>query len=183
MAQYHTSRLFRSTEVAAIERQFPDGLASHQLVELFRRKGERFSEATLRKYVQLGLLPRSRRVGLKGKHRGSQGLYPVETVRRIAQIKEQMAEGLTIEDVRDAFAQAIDLGQLREALRGVLERLERRLTATGRAAARGTGIEREFAEARRSAGELLRHIERLDRQVRPVVRRPLVAVPAAPPRS
>ena len=34
----------------------------------------KFSEATLRKYVQLGLLPRSVRVGRKGKHQGSQGI-------------------------------------------------------------------------------------------------------------
>ena len=48
-----------------------------------RPKGVRLSEATFRKYVQAGLLPRSKRVGRKGKHRGSQGLYPVEAVRRI----------------------------------------------------------------------------------------------------
>ena len=34
-------------------------------MEIFRPKGVRLSEATFRKYVQAGLLPRSRRVGRK----------------------------------------------------------------------------------------------------------------------
>jgi len=37
------------------------------LLDVFPPRGIRFSEATLRKYVQLGLLPRSVRVGQKGK--------------------------------------------------------------------------------------------------------------------
>ena len=47
-----------------------------QIVEAFTDAGVRLSEATFRKWVQLGLLPRSRRVGRKGKHQGSLGLYP-----------------------------------------------------------------------------------------------------------
>ena len=51
----------------------------------------------------MGLLPRSRRVGRKGKHTGSTGLYPVSVVRRIALIKRMMAEGYTVEDIRGSF--------------------------------------------------------------------------------
>jgi len=64
-------------ELARIESEFARGLSAGAIVEIFRPKGVRLSEATFRKYVQTGLLPRSRRVGRKGKHRGSHGLYPV----------------------------------------------------------------------------------------------------------
>lgn len=90
-------------ELDRIEREFPDGLTARAIVEVFRPKGVRLSEATFRKYVQAGLLPQSRRVGRKGKHRGSQGIYPVGAVRRINAIKKMMAEGLTLEDIRRSF--------------------------------------------------------------------------------
>src|SRR6476660_5014710 len=90
-------------ELARIESEFARGLSAGAIVEIFRPKGVRLSEATFRKYVQAGLLPRSRRVGRKGKHRGSQGLYPVESVRRINAIKKMMAEGLTLEDIKRSF--------------------------------------------------------------------------------
>src|SRR5439155_22607020 len=87
-------------EIDRIERDFASGLPARQILEIFRPKGVRLSEATFRKYVQAGLLPRSRRVGRRGKHRGSQGHYPVEAVRRINAIKKMMAEGLTLEDIK-----------------------------------------------------------------------------------
>src|SRR6476660_2834443 len=90
-------------ELARIESEFARGLSAGAIVEIFRPKGVRLSEATFRKYIQAGLLPRSRRVGRKGKHRGSQGLYPVEAVRRINAIKKMMAEGLTLEEIRRSF--------------------------------------------------------------------------------
>ena len=61
------------------------------------------SEATLRKYVQLGLLPRSVRVGRKGKHQGSQGIYPVSVVRQVLRIKQMMAESYTIDQIQREF--------------------------------------------------------------------------------
>lgn len=179
-----TDIFFSEFELRAVESEHAEGLTSHQIVELLWRRGARFSEATLRKYVQLGLLPRSRRVGLKGKHRGSQGLYPVATVRRIQVVRKLMSDGNTIEQVRELLGQRVDL----EALRGELERViggvERRLTAgAGGSAERRRNTEREIAEARRSASDLVRRIERLDRTIRPAVKRPVVAVPPAPPRT
>src|SRR5688572_32216640 len=70
--------LLQDREIDEIERSWPDGLTSRQIVDVFETRGIRFSEATLRKYVQLGLLPRSVRVGRKGKHRGSCGLRSEE---------------------------------------------------------------------------------------------------------
>jgi DNA-binding transcriptional MerR regulator len=84
-------------DISDIERANPDGLSSKQILELCARHGHPLSEATLRKYVQLGLLPRSRRIGQKGKHRGSRGIYPVEVLRRIDEIRRAMSEGDTLE--------------------------------------------------------------------------------------
>jgi DNA-binding transcriptional MerR regulator len=95
--------LLTQLEMERIEREHAAGMPARVIVEVFAAKGVRLSEATFRKYVQAGLVPRSRRVGRKGKHRGSQGLYPVEAVRRINTIKMMMATGLTIEDIKDSF--------------------------------------------------------------------------------
>lgn len=90
-------------ELSKLERDHPDGLSTQQVVELFASRGEKLSEATFRKYVQLGLLPRSVRVGRKGKHRGSQGLYPVSVVRQIDLVRGLMARGYTIGEIQKEF--------------------------------------------------------------------------------
>ena len=95
--------LLTPEQIEKIEKDFAGGVPARVIVELFKPLGVKLSEATFRKYVQVGLLPRSRRVGRKGKHQGSQGLYPVGVVRRINLIKQMMAEGLTLEDIRRSF--------------------------------------------------------------------------------
>ena len=79
------------------------GLSTQEIVEIFAARGERLSEATFRKYVQQGLLPRSVRVGRKGKHRGSQGRYPASVVRQIEAVRALMAQGFTIQDIQREF--------------------------------------------------------------------------------
>src|SRR5438270_4793057 len=66
-----------------LELTYPQGISASQIVDFFAPRGVKLAQATFRKYVQLGLLPRSRRVGEKGKHRGSRGLYPASAIRRI----------------------------------------------------------------------------------------------------
>lgn len=95
--------ILRPEELARIERDYATGLPARVILEIFRPHRVALSEATFRKYVQAGLLPRSRRVGRKGKHRGSTGLYPVDSVRRINAIKKMMAQGLTLEEIRRSF--------------------------------------------------------------------------------
>src|SRR6185503_13325097 len=95
--------ILRPEELARIERDYATGLPARVILEIFKPHDVALSEATFRKYVQAGLLPRSRRVGKKGKHRGSTGLYPVDSVRRINAIKKMMAEGHTIEDIKRSF--------------------------------------------------------------------------------
>lgn len=90
-------------QIRKIESTFPEGLSSHQIVSAFADNKVRFSEANLRRYVQLGLVPRSRRVGHKGKHLGSHGVYPLRCIRRINAIKKLMAERYTIDEIQAKF--------------------------------------------------------------------------------
>ena len=74
--------------------------------------------------MQLGLLPRSVRVGRKGKHQGSQGMYPGGVVRQIQRIREMMAEDYTIEEIQREFLFVRgDIEDLERALAKVFEAL------------------------------------------------------------
>ncbi len=90
-------------EVFSLMEIHKEGITSAQVIKIFRDKGIRFSEATLRKYVQLGLLPRSHRVSVgAGKHRGSRGIYSVLVIKNINDIKKMMDDGLTLDDIARA---------------------------------------------------------------------------------
>ncbi len=101
--------LLNAQELEAIQTQYANGMTAVQIVEIFVSRGVRFSEASFRKYVQQGLLPRSRRVGRKGKHRGSLGVYPAKAVHRINVIKSLMSDGYTIEEIQEQFLQFADV--------------------------------------------------------------------------
>lgn len=108
----------------SIEQKSAKGLTSQEILELMRAHGVGLSEATLRKYVQLGLLPRSVRVGEKGKHRGSRGVYPVRVIRQILAIKQMMAAEYTIEQIQKEFLFLRgELDELEDALGGIFEKL------------------------------------------------------------
>jgi len=92
--------LLSPSEIKKITKQNPNGVRSSLIVQTFQHKGMRFSEATLRKYVQLDLLPKSERVGQRGRHRGSAGLYPVVVLELINEIKKQLDTGATLEEIR-----------------------------------------------------------------------------------
>jgi hypothetical protein len=149
-----------------IERAHPDGLTAAQVVEGFSRRGARLSEATFRKYVQLGLLPRSKRVGRKGKHQGSMGLYPATVMRRVNAIKRMMAEGYTIEEIQRSFLRFKDeIEALGRGVKQLFEGFDRELRAPGFEAARKKTLARELSEARQVADDLLGRIEGLERQI------------------
>src|SRR5437660_12342085 len=101
-----------------MEREHEGGFSSAEILAVLERHGIKFSEATLRKYVQLGLLPRSVRVGRKGKHQGSQGMYPAAVVRQIQRIRDMMAEDYTIEEIQKELL----------FVRGDIEDLERSIS-------------------------------------------------------
>ncbi len=150
------SYLLPAPEIARVEREQARGITSREVVRLFESRGARFSEATFRKYVQAGLLPRSRRVGRKGKHTGSTGLYPVAVVRRIDLIKRMMAEGLTLEQIGESFVAVKGrLEDVEQGLSSLLAELERR----AREHPDRREVERVLGRAQRELRTALKRIE------------------------
>jgi DNA-binding transcriptional MerR regulator len=141
-----------------LARVFPNGMSVQQIVDACAAQGERLTEATFRKYVQLGLLPRSVRVGKKGKHQGSQGLYPTSIVEQVQRIRKLMAQGFTIDEIQQKFLfVGSDIGALAKELERVMGQLERTQQTSD------SLVKREIDDARRlslSLIEKLRDIER-----------------------
>jgi DNA-binding transcriptional MerR regulator len=134
-------------EFERLEQEHPQGLSATQIVEFFAPRGVRLAQATFRKYVQLGLLPRSRRVGEKGKHKGSRGLYPASAARRIQVIKALMDEGMTLEEIRTSFVY----------FRGQLDGVERGLDELFAALEHGLSDRKEVKPVRRRELERMLH--------------------------
>ena len=164
--QTKDAELIDDRQLAAIERAHPQGLSAAQIVEIFRARGVKLSEASFRKYVQQGLLPRSRRVGKKGKHQGSMGLYPASAVRRINEIKRMMAESYTIEEIQRAFLRFTgDIEAVGRGLKDLFTGFQRELRAPEFDAARRKTLTREIEDARKVADDLIGRIENLERQI------------------
>ena len=160
------SGLLSDRDLDLIERDHGEGLTSAQVVELFRARGVKLSEATFRKYVQLNLLPRSRRVGRKGKHQGSMGLYPATVVRRINVIKRMMAESYTIEEIQRSFLRFKDeIEAIERGLKELFVGFERELRAPEFDPGRRKQLTRDLTDARRVADDLVGRIEGLERQI------------------
>jgi DNA-binding transcriptional MerR regulator len=158
--------LLSEQELEALEARHADGISAVQIVDVFVSRGVRFSEATFRKYVQQGLLPRSRRVGRKGKHRGSMGVYPARTVRRINEIKRLMADGYTIEEIHEQFLRYTDLIEsLEEGISEIFTRLDEEAAGPQFDNQTRRNLTREIGEARRTADELMRRLDGLSRRV------------------
>jgi hypothetical protein len=156
--------LLKDEELHAIESVYPDGITAVQIVDVFTSRGIKFSEASFRKYVQQGLLPRSKRVGRKGKHRGSLGVYPAKTIRRINDVKRWMADGYTIEQIQGQLLQYTDL------LEGVAEHLTELWSRLAVDIARSDpaqrkALERELADTRRDGDKVVARLGELTRRV------------------
>lgn len=161
MERERVLEILRPDELERIERDYASGLSARVIVDIFKPRGVRLSEATFRKYVQAGLLPRSRRVGRKGKHRGSQGVYPVESVRRINAIKKMMAEGHTLEDIKRSFVFfKNNIDQLGRELHAVLDTFAAELEARGFPDRQRRELERELRELREQSDDLVRDVSR-----------------------
>ncbi len=160
-----------------LEAAHPAGLKVQEIVDAFGSRGDRLTEATFRKYVQLGLLPRSVRVGTKGKNRGSQGLYPATVVRRIDTIRRLMGQGYTIEEIqRDLLFIRGDVEELSRSLARVYDGIERALASAEQGSKRRDGragdVERggdeltrkKYEEARRLGDALLQVLGDIERR-------------------
>jgi DNA-binding transcriptional MerR regulator len=158
--------LISERELKLIERDHADGMTAVQVVDIFTTRGIRFSEATFRKYVQQNLLPRSRRVGRKGKHQGSLGLYPASSVRRINLIKRLMAANYTIEDIQQQFLRYRDeIEALERGLDSVLTGFEADAVKPHLDADTKKSLKKELVEARKVADDLLRRLDGLEKKV------------------
>lgn len=161
--------LLSEAQIREIEAQNAEGLTSQDLVRVFNDRRVRFSEANLRRYVQLGLVPRSRRIGQKGMHQGSHGLYPVRSVRRINLIKKLMAERYSLEEIQQKFlAFQDDIEVLDEASAKLLEGFEGRI-AEQSAGPRRDRLFAELESVKRAAKDLLEAVQRLERILVPAV--------------
>lgn len=160
------AKLLDPQHLEQIEREHAGGVPARTVVAIFETLGVRLSEATFRKYVQVGLLPRSRRVGRKGKHRGSQGLYPVGVIRRINVIKKMMAEGLTLEEIRRSFVFfRNEIEELERVLDAILAGHLKELGSRGVPVPVRRALEREMERARRDGLKLVRQLERIASQL------------------
>lgn len=145
-----------NAELERIERDYAEGVTSAQLLELLAGLGIKISEPTFRKYVQLGLLPRSRRVGQKGKHKGSQGIYPISAIRRILEIKALMESDLTLEEIANRVLKfRAHLDQLDESLGNLVDAFLLELRRPGLADDSRRALSREIKDLERLGTELV----------------------------
>jgi DNA-binding transcriptional MerR regulator len=154
-------------EFDRLEATYPHGISAAQIVDFFAPRGVKLAQATFRKYVQLGLLPRSRRVGEKGKHRGSRGLYPTTAIRRISLIKSLMDDGMTLEEIRHSFVffrgQLDDIERVFEDLFAALDKA---LVEKGNLrASRRRELERMLNDGRHKAHQFVKDMERTVSQI------------------
>lgn len=153
-------------ELEAIEREHLEGMSVQQIVDVFVDRGMRLSEATFRKYVQQGLLPRSVRVGRKGKHQGSQGLYPSTAVRQIDHIRRLMAQGFTIEEIQREFLFVRgDIEALGRQLGRVYAAIESALVEREKVGGEDPMVVHALGEARGVGGDLLGKLEAIERRL------------------
>jgi hypothetical protein len=158
------SSVLGEEELRAIEGLYADGVTAVQIVEVFTTRGIKFSEASFRKYVQQGLLPRSKRVGRKGKHRGSLGVYPAKTIRRINTVKQLMADGHTIEEIQGQFLLYTDLAEgVEENLRELLSRLAEDIESSD--LPNKAQLERELDSASKDGDRVVEKLNELTRKV------------------
>lgn len=156
---------FSEGELDALEQSRPEGLSTQEVVAIFGGRGDRLSEATFRKYVQLGLLPRSVRVGRKGKHRGSQGLYPTTVVRQIDLIRRLMGQGYTIQEIQEDFRfLGGDIDGAERQLAELLATIEQAVTK-GRRGETDEVVARALGEARGFADELMQRLRAIERRL------------------
>jgi len=118
---HEAERDWTEEELAHLERKHSDGITSAELIGVVNARGFKFSESTLRKYVQLGLLPRSRRVGRKGLRRGSVGMYPPQIISHIAAIKRGLNDNRTLDEIRYRASVLAELESLSTSFNSVAE--------------------------------------------------------------
>lgn len=159
-------RSWSEAELDEIEGAHANGMSVQQIVDAFTARGSRLTEATFRKYVQLGLLPRSVRVGRKGKHRGSQGLYPATAVRQIDHIRRLMGQGFTMEEIQKEFLFVRgDIDALSRQLNRVHQAIDNAVEEQQREGGEDPGVTDALNEVRELGKELVQKLEVIERRL------------------
>lgn len=119
-----------AAQFTALETEHPEGLTMFQILECLANEEIHISEATFRKYIQLGLLPQSRRArcGTGGKHSGSQGLYPATVIRYLLEIRARLSAGETLAEIRQDMPASIAQDGIGARLAQVLRELQEEAT-------------------------------------------------------
>jgi hypothetical protein len=110
-------------------------------------------------------VPRSRRVGRKGKHLGSRGVYPVRALRRINTIKRLMAERYTIEEIQARFLTFKDNIETLDDAIGELIRLFDSKIGEQKPSKLRKRLEDELISIKSSADKLLEDVQRLEKLI------------------
>lgn len=161
-----TQEFFPDAELENIEQSYSEGLTLAQVIDLFANRGLHLSEATFRKYVQLGLLGRSKRVGRKGKHQGSLGLYPATTIRRINAIRQMMAANYTIEDIQRSFLRfKNEIEHLEQNLLGLIDGFETQIEEGDFENPYRKTLMKDLLSLKKKTNELFVSIWQLERQI------------------
>jgi hypothetical protein len=105
-------------------------------------------------------------VGRKGKHRGSQGLYPATVVRQIDAIRRLMAQGHTIEEIqREFFFARGEIDELSRHLARVSSGMEQALLRASETGPADDVLRRAFEEARALGDELVRRLRAIEQRL------------------
>jgi chromosome segregation ATPase len=106
------------------------------------------------------------RIGRKGKHRGSCGVYPANVIRRVNAVKGMMAEDRTIEEIQKSFARFKDeIDTVEKDLRDLIASFEREAKGPSLDVDGRRELERDITDAKRAAGDLVRRISSLERRI------------------
>jgi hypothetical protein len=102
------------------------------------------------------------RVGQKGKHSGSRGIYPVSVVRQIVRIREMMSQNYTIEQIqRDFLFMRRDLQQLEQSLHGIFATLKL-VVRDRRHTSYAQDVARDLEGAKRVGSDLLARLHAIE---------------------
>lgn len=153
-------RPFGARELQHLARQHPRGLSADEIIRILGVHRMEVSLPTFRKYVQLGLLPVSRRIGDRGKHQGSYGLYPVSVLRLFLRIRHMaQTTSLTLEEIRDRLAFSLKLSESQRTDAELLRLLGRGLHGAP------SRHREEYARLCKTQADLRRRMSTLNREL------------------
>jgi len=105
-------------------------------------------------------------VGAKGKHKGSHGIYPCATIRRINSIKQLMSQNYTIEEIQRSFTSfKVHIEEIETSLEELLNGFEREIARPRFDHSRRRDLARDIDIAKKAANDLVRRIIQIETQV------------------